>query len=131
MIAVALPPSVQAAGDLVARTPVWAVTTDTEETYIYPTLPNGKQIRVTHTTHTIACHHLLTGRVVRFSKKKRNWYDSRKQAPRLRKPAWYAPAEEVSSDWREPMISPSEVVAEVARMGGGEQAQALVARLSH
>jgi hypothetical protein len=130
MIAVALPPSVHAAGDLVTRTETWAVTTDTEETYIYPTLPNGKQIRVTHTTHTIACHHLPTGRQVVFSKKKVNWYDSRKQAPRLRKPAWHAPAVPVSSDWREPVIGRAEVVAEVARMGGGKQAKALVARLS-
>lgn len=131
MIAVALPSSVHAAGDLVARTETWAVTTDTDVRHIYPTLPSGKQIRVTHTTHIIVCHHLPTGRVVRFSKKKRNWYDSRKQAPRLRKRAWHAPVEEVSSDWREPVISRAEVVAEVARMGGGEQAGTLVTRLSH
>ena len=127
MISAALPPSVVAAGDIVARTSSWVVTTDTEETFVYPTLPNGKSIRVTHRTDVIGCHHLPSGKVVQFSKKKTNWYDSRKQAPRLRKRAWHAAPEVASSDWKGPVISRSEVIAEVARMGGGERAAAIVA----
>ena len=122
-----LPPSVHAAGDIVARTSVWAVTTDTEEKHIYPTLPNGTTIRVTHRTDVIGCHHLPSGKVIQFTKKKTNWYDSRKQAPRLRKRAWHAPAEQAPSDWKVPVVSRSEVVAEVARMGGGDKAAAIVA----
>jgi len=127
MISAALPPSVVAAGDVVARTSVWVVTTDTKETYNYPTLPNGKTIRVTHRTDVIGCHHLPSGKVVEFTKKKTNWYDSRKEALRLRKRAWHAPALPVSSDWKAPAVSRSEVISEVARMGGGEQAASIVA----
>lgn len=129
MISAALPPSVVAAGDLVARTTIWAVTTDTDIKYIYPELPNGKQIRVAHITHRITCHHLSSNQQVVFTKKKTNWYDSRKQAPRLRKSAWHAPAELVSSDWKAPAVSRSEVITEVARMGGGDRAAGIVAAL--
>ena len=127
MTSAALPPSVVAAGDVVARTDVWAITTDTKEMFIYPTLPNGKTIRVTHRTDVIGCHHLPSGKVVEFSKKKTNWYDSRKQTPRLRKRAWHAAPEVAPSDWKAPAVSRSEVIAEVARMGGGERAAAIVA----
>ena len=127
MIAAVLPPSVAAAGDLVARTSIWAITTDTEEKPCLITLPDGKKAMIKHLSHIIACHHLPTGKVVRFTKKKVNWYDSRKEAPRLRKRAWHAQPEQVSSDWRAPAIGRSEVVAEVARMGGGEQAASIVA----
>ena len=127
MIAAVLPPSVVVAGDLVARTPIWAITTDTQEKPCLITLPDGKRAMIVHLSHIIACHHLPTGKVVRFTKKKKNWYDSRKEAPRLRKRAWHAPAEQVSSDWRAPAISRSEVIAEVARMGGGDRAAGIVA----
>ena len=127
MIAAALPASVVAAGDIVARTSQWAVTTETTEKAIYPTLPNGKSIRVIHYTYIIACHHLASGKVVRFSKKKTNWYDSRKEAIRMRKKTWHSPTLPVSRDCREQTISRSEVVSEVARMGGGGKAVAIVA----
>lgn len=127
MITTILPPSVVAAGELAARTSLWAVTTDTEEKHFYPTLPNGKTIRVTHRIDVIGCHHLPSGKMVQFTKKKTNWYDSRKEAPRLRKRAWHTAPEPVPSDWKAPAVSRSEVISEVARMGGGDRAAAIVA----
>jgi hypothetical protein len=127
MIASALSPAVVASGDLVARTETWAVTTSVDAKAIYPTLRDGTQIRVLHITHCITCHHLPTGRKVVFARKSKRsklWHDSRKMPVVRQRGLWAAPESE--NDWRGTTVTRQEVVAEVARMGGGERAAAIV-----
>ena len=127
MTTMTLPPSVVAAGEVVARTDSWAVTTDVDVKMIFPVNKQGERIAVKHVTHVITCHHLVTGKQVVFSRKKTHWHDSRK-TPVIRKRGLFA-APTLENDWRSTTISQRDVIAEVARMGGGKQAAAIVSDL--
>ena len=124
---VTLPPSVVAAGEVVALSDSWAVTTDIDVKMIFPVNKAGERIAVRHVSHDITCHHLSTGKQVVFSRKKTHWHDSRK-GPVVRKRGLFA-APKLERDWRSTTISERDVIAEVARMGGGERAAAIVSDL--
>jgi hypothetical protein len=122
-----LPPSVVAAGEVVALSDSWAVTTDIDVKMIFPMTKEGERIAVKHLTHVITCHHLGTGKQVVFSRKKTHWHDSRK-GPVVRKRGLFV-APKLENDWRSTTISKRDVIAEVARMGGGDRAAAIVSDL--
>jgi len=120
-----LPPSVVAAGDLIRVTESWAVTHDTHEQVIFPySVRLRRKVRVVNVTHYITCHHLASGNKVVFKRGKTTWHDSRKLPVVRQRGLWSDPKSE--NDWKGTTALRSEVVAEIARMGGGTCAAALV-----
>ena len=129
MIASALPASVLVSGDVVAQSGDWVVTYDTEHKVAFFVHPVYGPMGISHVTHKVLCHHLPTDRVVVFARKKKNWYDSRME-PTMKQLRWHSKDLTKVNDWRGASISPSEVVSEIARMGGGELAAGIVAGIT-
>lgn len=122
----ALAPGIHAAGDIVAGNDNWVVTTTVDVTYIYPTLPSGETIRVTHLKHIVTCHSLIHGTRVVFKRAKQNWHDSRREKVKMRRRTWFSPPEPAGRDFSSTVVSRFDVAKELARLGAGDKAQAIV-----
>ena len=116
-------------GAVLAQSGDWVVKYDVDVKIVLVIHPTFGPMGIRHVTRMVICHHQPTDRSVVFARKKKNWYDSRMR-PAMKQLRWHSKDLTEVKDWRSENISPREVVAEIARMGGGDAAAGIVAEIN-